>query len=85
MVRTQIQLTEEQSAELKRIAIERGVSVAEVVRDGIARIIKESRGVNRHEKRRRALAAVGQFKGPSDLSQRHDDYFVESIIDTVAE
>jgi len=85
MVRTQIQLTQEQAAELKRIAAERGVSVAEIVREGVDRVIRESRGLSWEERKRRALAVVGRFEGPSDLSERHDDYFVESVVDPVSE
>jgi hypothetical protein len=81
MVRTQIQLTEEQAAELKRIAAERGVSVAELVREGVDEVIKGSRGLSWEEKRRRALSVVGKYRGPSDLSERHDEYFAEAVMD----
>jgi hypothetical protein len=80
MVRTQIQLTEEQAAALKRIAAERRVSVAELVRKGVDEVIRASGGMSWDERRRRALAVVGKYHGPADLSERHDDYFVESIV-----
>ncbi|MGH2555074.1 MAG: ribbon-helix-helix protein, CopG family, partial [Actinomycetota bacterium] len=32
MIRTQVQLTEEQARQLKRVAAERGVSLAEIIR-----------------------------------------------------
>ena len=35
MLRTQIQLTEEQSSRLKRISLQQGVSVAELIRKGM--------------------------------------------------
>ncbi len=35
MVRTQIQLTEEQAIKVKKIAARRGVSMAEVIRDAV--------------------------------------------------
>jgi len=38
LVRTQIQLTEEQAVKLKRMAAERGVSMAEVIRDAVDRL-----------------------------------------------
>jgi len=85
MVRTQVQLTKEQVAELKRLAAERGVSVAELVREGVEVVIRASRGMSREERRRRALAVVGRHHGPPDLSIRHDDYFVESVLDPVSE
>jgi hypothetical protein len=85
MVRTQIQLTEEQAAELKRLAAERGVSVAEIVRQGVDRVIKDSRGLSWEERKRRALALPSFRAGVHDVSRRHDDYFVESVLDPVRE
>ena len=85
MVRTQVQLTKEQAAELKRLALERGVSVAELVREGVSKVLRESRGPSREERKRRALAAVGRFRGPSDLSERHDHYFAESVAEQAPE
>jgi hypothetical protein len=85
MVRTQVQLTKEQAAELKRLALERGVSVAELVRKGVDAVLRESRGLSREERKRRALALPSFRSGVSDLSRRHDDYFVESVLDPVQE
>ena len=85
MVRTQIQLTKEQAAELKRLAAQRGVSVAKIVRDGVDKVIKESRGMSPEERKRRALALPRFRAGVSDASRHHDDYYVESIVDPVRE
>ena len=85
MVRTQIQLTREQVAELKRLALERGVSVAELVREGVDKVLRESRGLSREERKRRALSVRTFHSGVTDLSERHDDYFVESVVDPVSE
>jgi hypothetical protein len=85
MVRTQVQLTKEQAAELKRLALERGVSVAELVREGVDRVLRESRSLSREERKRRALTIRAFPSGVTDLSERHDDYFVESIIAPVSE
>lgn len=79
MVRTQIQLTQEQLAALKRLAAERGVSVAELVRQGVETVLREA-STEIEERRRRAIAALGSFdSGLTDVSERHDDYFVEAI------
>jgi predicted Ser/Thr protein kinase len=78
MVRTQIQLSQQQLNALRRLAAERGVSVAELVREGVDTVLQ---GVSKisEEKRRRALSVVGKFhSGRSDLSTRHDDYFAEA-------
>ena len=85
MVRTQIQLTKEQAAELKRIAAERKVSIAELAREGIDAVIHSARGVTREERKRRALALPSFRSGTRDLSIRHDDYLVESIVDPAKE
>ncbi len=84
MVRTQIQLTEKQASELKRMAAERRVSVAELVREGVDSIITASREMSSEERKRRALAVVGRYRGPRDLSERHDDYFAEPAADEEA-
>lgn len=81
MVRTQVQLTQEQAQALKRIAAKRGVSVAEIIRRAIDTVVTtEVLPPDREEIRRRALEAVGCFhSGLSDLSTRHADYWAEDI------
>jgi len=85
MVRTQIQLTEEQATELKRLAAERKVSLAELAREGVELVIRNARGMTWEERKRRALALPSFCSGVHDLSIRHDDYYVESIVDPVKE
>ena len=78
MFRTQIQLTEEQSRDLKRLAAERRTSVAELIRQAAEGLLRESPAVGRRERKERALAAAGRFRsGKKDLSTRHDDYLAE--------
>lgn len=80
MVRTQIQLTEEQARALKRLAAERGVSMAALVREAVDGIA--GGGSAAEERWARALAVVGKFHGGGEpVSERHDDYFAESILD----
>mgnify|MGYP005864063869 CR=1 FL=1 len=75
MVRTQIQLTEEQARALKEVAAERGVSMAELIRQAVDRILEESA---EDEKWRRAMALIGRYRGgPSDVSTNHDKYLDE--------
>jgi hypothetical protein len=80
MVRTQIQLTERQARELKRIAAARGVSMAEVIREAVDERIRAGIvPVSREERVKRALAVLGKFRsGLRDVSARHDDYLVEA-------
>lgn len=78
MVRTQIQLTEEQSQALKRLASERRISVAELIRQAAEDLLRQSSTLSRVEMKRRALAAAGRFRsGEKDLSTRHDEYLAE--------
>ena len=78
MVRTQIQLTDEQSQELKRLAAERRTSVAELIRQATEGLLRDSSKISGADRRQRALAAAGRFRsGNQDLSTRHDDYLAE--------
>jgi len=77
MVRTIIQLTEDQAKTLRERAREQGVSVSELVRRGVDVVIKS--GVSNAEMRRRAREAVGfASSGDTDVSVRHDDYLAEA-------
>ncbi len=78
MFRTQIQLTEEQSQELKRLAAERRTSVAELIRQAAEDLLRESSIPDRAEQKERARAAAGRFRsGRKDLSTEHDEYLAE--------
>lgn len=80
MVRTQIQLTEEQAKKVKRIAAHRGVSMAEVIRDAVEEVIRSNRHGAREEKRKRAVEVLGKFgSGKRDVSQKHDVYLSEAF------
>jgi len=80
MVRTQIQLTEEQAKKVKRIAARRGVPMAEVIRDAIEEASRSNRHGVREEKRQRAVEVLGKFKsGKRDVSKKHDAYLSEAF------
>ncbi len=79
MVRTQIQLTEEQSRALKRLSAQRDVSVAELIRQGINLYLRSCGTISQEERRQRAIKAAGQFRsGQADLSEKHDAYLAEA-------
>lgn len=62
MVRTQIQLAEEQAVTLRRLAGERRESVAELIRRGIEILVHSISDVGFDERRRRAIAVAGRFR-----------------------
>lgn len=81
MIRTQIQLTEEQLRRVKRLSRQRSVSVAEVIRSFV------EQGVSAEAPRRdlayeRARALVGRFPDPGgarDLAREHDRHLDEAF------
>jgi hypothetical protein len=80
MIRTQIQLTEEQVRKLKRAAADQGVSMAEIIRRCIDRGVADELA-GRDSAYDRARTLVGAFEdrqGASDVSARHDRYLTES-------
>jgi hypothetical protein len=78
MVRTQIQLTEEQAAGLKRLSHATGRSMADLIRGSVDQLLASGPDPEREERKRRALSMIGAFEGPPDLAERHDDYLVEA-------
>jgi predicted DNA-binding protein len=79
MIRTQIQLSEEQSRSLKALAAREGKSVAELIRLSVDAMLATAGVIDEAEKRRRALAVVGRFRtGESDLAEAHDRYLAEA-------
>lgn len=77
MVRTIVQLPEEQAAALERAARRRGVSRAAVMREALAELPGPEEATE-DEALQRALAATGCFNsGIPDLAERHGDYTFE--------
>lgn len=80
MVRTQIQLTEEQSSALKRLAASKQISIAELIRQGVDTVLRSNTSIDLDEKRRRAIAVAGRFRsGQRDISEKHDKYLSEVL------
>ncbi len=76
MIRTQIQLTEEQARRLRQAARERGVSMAEVVRRCIDRGLA-TEVPDRAARYARAVDLVGAFEDPTGsrrVAESHDQY-----------
>ena len=81
MIRTQVQLTEQQRRKLRRAARAQGVSVAEIVRRCIERGI-DSEIPDRKDRYGRAAALLGAFRdrqGATDVSVEHDAYLDQAF------
>jgi len=79
MVRTMIQLPEEQMRRLRARARRDGVSVAETVRRFVAKGLEEPKPDTK-ELYARAATCVGAFRdveGATDVARNHDKYLAE--------
>jgi len=80
MIRTQIQITEEQAASLRAMSAERRQAVAELVRMSIDSFLQKEVGISRERKRARAKSAAGRFASSlADVSAEHDKYLAEAF------
>ncbi len=80
MVRTQIQLSEDQLAVLKKIAASQHKSMAAVIRQAVDLLAGSKDALDRKKQRARAMKAAGRFKsGVHDLAARHDAYLAEAF------
>jgi hypothetical protein len=78
MVRTQIQLPEEQVVLLKKMAAAQHKSMAEIIRQAIDYFANAKQAGGEGLCRRRAMAAAGRFRsGVKDLAASHDSYLAE--------
>ena len=77
VIRTQISLTAEQMARLRRAAEKGHTSIAAVIRDAVDREVPdEDAGVVARQ--RRAFAAAGAFaSGRHDTAEHHDEVLAE--------
>ena len=82
MVRTQVQLTQAQVQALKRMAEQRGLSMAELIRQAIDLFLQQvlaSEG-DKKQKWEQAMSVVGAFRSDvPDVSLNHDEYFAQAI------
>ena len=80
MVRTQIQLPEQQVAVLKQLAALQHTSMAELIRRAVDMFTVSAETGNIKEKRQRALEAAGRFhSGCGDLAAKHDQHLAEAF------
>jgi Arc/MetJ-type ribon-helix-helix transcriptional regulator len=80
MVRTQIQLTEEQARLLHEIATREGVSMAEIIRQSVDKFIQDQSKNKRWEQVERAKEAAGKYHAEvKDLAKNHNLYLTEDL------
>lgn len=79
MHRTQAQLTKAKVQALKDMSATQKKSMAELIRQAVDLLLRSSGEIDREERKRRAIAAVGRFhSGLGDISTSHDDYLSEA-------
>jgi hypothetical protein len=79
MIRSQVQLTDEQVRALKELAHRENTPVAELVRRAVDYWLRSASPISPEERRKRAIAAAQGFpSGIADISERHDDYLAET-------
>ena len=82
MIRTQIQLTEEQARRLREEARRERRSIADLVRESVTEYLAKRPGVSREELERRARSLAGSFRsGEADLAEHHDRHLDEAFGD----
>lgn len=80
MVRTQIQLTEKQARMLRNLAKVKKVSIAELIRQSVDMLLRNSSLVDIEERKKKAIQAIGKFRsGARDISEKHDKYLDEAF------
>lgn len=78
MVQTSVRLRNDQWEALRELAQRRGVSVDELIQEGIEWVLRTAESDKDAERWRRAMAAAGRFRsGQSDISEKHDLYLSE--------
>ncbi len=80
--RTQISLEPAQAARLRRLARERGTSMAALIRDAVDRSFPADADDSIDARWDRALAGLGGFHGGgSNVGEEHDRYLEEAYLD----
>lgn len=72
--RTQLYLSAEQHAAVQRLARQRGLSMAAVVREAIQALVESTLARQPADGADPLADLIGVFEGPGDLAERHDDY-----------
>lgn len=80
MIRTQIQLTEQQAEALRAMSVLRQVSMAELIRISIDAFVQRESGTSRAALISSAKSVSGEFaSGSADVSVDHDRHLAEAF------
>ena len=80
MIRTQIQLTEEQLTTLRVLARQEERSVADLVRQSVTEYLIRHPRVDGAERVRRARSLIGRYRSACpDLAEHHDSYLANAF------
>lgn len=80
MVRTQIQLTEEQAARLRGEIAAQRISMAEAIREAVELWLASRQAPSREAQEREALSVIGILNsGVSNVAEEHDRYLEEAF------
>lgn len=79
MIRTQIQLTDEQARTLKELSLVSGESVAALIRRAVDQLLITGKP-DQTARYRQALTVVGKYKADkSDIAVEHDAYLADAF------
>ncbi len=79
MARITVEVPDEQRDALKRLAEKEAVSLPELVRRVLKRVVEEEGKPSEEELWERAFSVAGKYaSGVPDLGERHDDYVSEA-------
>jgi len=80
MIRTQIQLTDEQYAQLKALALHHQKSLAEVIRLAVDKLLVTQQQPDRAALYRQAAAVIGKYTAQADdIAVEHDRYLEDAF------
>ncbi len=80
MIRTQIQLTDEQYAQLKALALHQQKSLAEVIRLAVDKLLVTQQPPDRAALHRQAAAVIGKYTAQADdIAVEHDRYLADAF------
>ncbi len=77
MVRTQIRLEDTQHRKLKAMAVEHSTSLAQLVREGVDRLLENAERDRRWQKLGKSAGTCHDPQGAPDVAVNHDAYLFE--------